>query len=321
MYEVQADGKEAPWGTVDVWEPPHRLVISWHVNPEAPAPTEIEVRFIADGDATRVDVEHRGWERLGMERGRAAREATALTTAGASCSRATPRRPARPRRRTIRGWTPGAHPRGGRRGGSARHRRMRRLPGRAVRPHRGADPRAPRPPASSPTCASPWPTPSARAIPRRCFGAPARSSPPPGATRGPSRRSLATARAGACRATPAATSTPCCASSSPRSGSSSAGWAPGSRSAVFVDANHHVDREAAARSGIAVYGKNTLAITRRHGSWVVLGVLVTDAELEPTQRRGRRAGLGRVRIVPGVHRRLPDRRDRRRRRARRPPAA
>ena len=65
-------------------------------------------------------------------------------------------------------------------------------------------------------------------------------------------------------------------------GTSLAGWAPGSRSAVFVDANHHVDREAAARSGIAVYGKNTLAITRRHGSWVVLGVLVTDVELEPT---------------------------------------
>ena len=59
-------------------------------------------------------------------------------------------------------------------------------------------------------------------------------------------------------------------------------WAPGARSAVFVDANHHVDREAAARAGIAVYGKNTMAITRRHGSWVVLGVLVTDAELEPT---------------------------------------
>ncbi len=57
---------------------------------------------------------------------------------------------------------------------------------------------------------------------------------------------------------------------------------PGSRFAVYVDSNHHVDREAAARAGIAVYGKNTLAITRRHGSWVVLGVLVTDAELEPT---------------------------------------
>ncbi len=60
------------------------------------------------------------------------------------------------------------------------------------------------------------------------------------------------------------------------------GLRPRSRFAVYVDSNHHVDREAAARAGIAVYGKNTLAITRRHGSWVVLGVLVTDAELEPT---------------------------------------
>jgi epoxyqueuosine reductase len=59
--------------------------------------------------------------------------------------------------------------------------------------------------------------------------------------------------------------------------------APGSRCAVYVDANHHVDREAAYRAGIAVPGRNTMAISRRHGSWVVLGILVTDAELEPTQ--------------------------------------
>ncbi|HJQ73884.1 MAG TPA: tRNA epoxyqueuosine(34) reductase QueG [Gaiellaceae bacterium] len=51
---------------------------------------------------------------------------------------------------------------------------------------------------------------------------------------------------------------------------------------VLVDANQHVDREAAARSGVGFYGKNTLLITRRHGSWVVLGTLVTDVELEPT---------------------------------------
>ena len=51
---------------------------------------------------------------------------------------------------------------------------------------------------------------------------------------------------------------------------------------VLVDANQHVDREAAARSGVGFYGKNTLLITRRHGSWVVLGSLVTTAELEPT---------------------------------------
>jgi epoxyqueuosine reductase len=51
---------------------------------------------------------------------------------------------------------------------------------------------------------------------------------------------------------------------------------------VLVDANQHVDREAAARSGVGFYGKNTLLITRRHGSWVVLGALISDQELEPT---------------------------------------
>jgi epoxyqueuosine reductase len=55
---------------------------------------------------------------------------------------------------------------------------------------------------------------------------------------------------------------------------------------VLVDANQHVDREAAARSGVGFYGKNTLLITRRHGSWVVLGTLVTDLELEPTPPLG-----------------------------------
>jgi epoxyqueuosine reductase len=57
---------------------------------------------------------------------------------------------------------------------------------------------------------------------------------------------------------------------------------PGSRFVVHVDSNGHVDREAAARAGVAVFGKNTLAITRRHGSWVVLGALITDAEMAPT---------------------------------------
>jgi epoxyqueuosine reductase len=51
---------------------------------------------------------------------------------------------------------------------------------------------------------------------------------------------------------------------------------------VLVDANQHVDREAAARAGVGFYGKNTMMITRRHGSWVVLGTLVTTAEIEET---------------------------------------
>jgi epoxyqueuosine reductase len=52
---------------------------------------------------------------------------------------------------------------------------------------------------------------------------------------------------------------------------------------VLVDENDHVDREGAARAGVGFYGKNTMLITRRHGSWVVLGTLVTDVEVERSQ--------------------------------------
>jgi epoxyqueuosine reductase len=63
---------------------------------------------------------------------------------------------------------------------------------------------------------------------------------------------------------------------------------------VLVDANQHVDREGAARSGVGFYGKNTVLITRRHGSWVVLGTLVTDVELEPTPPLGLDCGSCRL---------------------------
>jgi epoxyqueuosine reductase len=62
------------------------------------------------------------------------------------------------------------------------------------------------------------------------------------------------------------------------------GRALGAEYRVLVDANQHVDREAAARSGVGFYGKNTMLITRQHGSWVVLGTLVTTALLEETAR-------------------------------------
>jgi epoxyqueuosine reductase len=60
------------------------------------------------------------------------------------------------------------------------------------------------------------------------------------------------------------------------------GRALGGEYRVLVDDNAHVDREAAARSGVGFYGKNTMLITERHGSWVVLGTLVTDVEIELT---------------------------------------
>jgi uncharacterized protein YndB with AHSA1/START domain len=67
LYEVNRSGDKAHWARVTAWEPPHRLVLSWHVNAERAAPTEIEVRFAAEAEGTRVDLEHRRWERLGAE--------------------------------------------------------------------------------------------------------------------------------------------------------------------------------------------------------------------------------------------------------------
>jgi epoxyqueuosine reductase len=51
---------------------------------------------------------------------------------------------------------------------------------------------------------------------------------------------------------------------------------------VLVDANQHVDRAGAERSGVGFIGKNTMLITRTHGSWVVLGTLITDVVVEAT---------------------------------------
>ena len=61
LYERARTGEECDWATILVYEPPHRVVLEWKVNPAAP-PTEVEVRFSPDGDGTRVELEHRGWE-------------------------------------------------------------------------------------------------------------------------------------------------------------------------------------------------------------------------------------------------------------------
>jgi uncharacterized protein YndB with AHSA1/START domain len=70
VYERAADGQEADWADVLAWEPPRRLVLRWRVNPER-GPTEVEVRFFADGGGTRVELEHRGWDQVGDPDGRA----------------------------------------------------------------------------------------------------------------------------------------------------------------------------------------------------------------------------------------------------------
>ncbi|HEX6208953.1 MAG TPA: SRPBCC family protein [Actinomycetota bacterium] len=67
IYEVHRDGRESEWGRVLVWDPPARVVHSWQPNPERSGTTEVEVRFHEVDGGTRVELEHRGWERLGDE--------------------------------------------------------------------------------------------------------------------------------------------------------------------------------------------------------------------------------------------------------------
>ena len=68
IFERTAAGTEHEWGEVVVWEPPSRLAYVWHPRRDRADATEVEIRFIDQGDSTtRVEIEHRGWERLGAQ--------------------------------------------------------------------------------------------------------------------------------------------------------------------------------------------------------------------------------------------------------------
>ena len=60
LYEVWDDGTERTWGHVVAYEPPHRLVLTWLIGDDCGR--EVEIRFAAEGEGTRVELEHRGWE-------------------------------------------------------------------------------------------------------------------------------------------------------------------------------------------------------------------------------------------------------------------
>ena len=66
IYERTADGVEHDWGVVTAWEPPERLAYLWHLGRDRSVATDVDIQFVAQGpNETRVEVEHRGWERLG----------------------------------------------------------------------------------------------------------------------------------------------------------------------------------------------------------------------------------------------------------------
>ena len=56
-------GEHGHWATVLEWDPPSRLVLAWEVTPSVMG-TEVEVRFLPADAQTRVELEHRGWERV-----------------------------------------------------------------------------------------------------------------------------------------------------------------------------------------------------------------------------------------------------------------
>jgi uncharacterized protein YndB with AHSA1/START domain len=75
-YASGEDGSQVTFGHVSVWEPGQRLVVSWEINaqwmadPRIAYASEVEVRFVAAGDGqTRVELEHRAFERMGVDGG------------------------------------------------------------------------------------------------------------------------------------------------------------------------------------------------------------------------------------------------------------
>jgi uncharacterized protein YndB with AHSA1/START domain len=67
VYEVADSGERGHWATVLEWEPPNRLVLAWNILARQGDITEVEVRFLPDGERTRVELEHRGWENVELE--------------------------------------------------------------------------------------------------------------------------------------------------------------------------------------------------------------------------------------------------------------
>ena len=77
LKEVCSDGFIETYGRVLLWDPPRRVVIKWMVAAHRNPPTEVDVRFHAVPSGTRVELEHRGFEAYGDERGPQARDSYA----------------------------------------------------------------------------------------------------------------------------------------------------------------------------------------------------------------------------------------------------
>jgi uncharacterized protein YndB with AHSA1/START domain len=75
-YTRHEDGSDVVVGHVRVWEPGRRFVVTWEISadwkpdPRPAFTSEVEVRFAAEaGGRTRVELEHRDFERMGAAAG------------------------------------------------------------------------------------------------------------------------------------------------------------------------------------------------------------------------------------------------------------
>jgi uncharacterized protein YndB with AHSA1/START domain len=73
IVETSAEGERSVWAEIVESSPPQRLVLSWHPGSDPARPTRVEVSFAPDGEGTRVELTHAGWETMG-ERAEAARQ-------------------------------------------------------------------------------------------------------------------------------------------------------------------------------------------------------------------------------------------------------
>jgi uncharacterized protein YndB with AHSA1/START domain len=67
FYERLDDGTEHDWGEITTWDPPGRLGMTWHAGRDPETAQQLEIRFVAEDDGTRVELEQTGWEVLGDE--------------------------------------------------------------------------------------------------------------------------------------------------------------------------------------------------------------------------------------------------------------
>ncbi|MHB8381357.1 MAG: SRPBCC domain-containing protein [Candidatus Binataceae bacterium] len=61
LFERNPDGTEYEIGRVTAYQPPSIVAFTWRA-PSWEISTQVEVRFIAEGGGTRVELEHGGWD-------------------------------------------------------------------------------------------------------------------------------------------------------------------------------------------------------------------------------------------------------------------